>query len=74
MSATIDNARRAKGIAKTVFSHFGEVVGVGLAPTNDGYAVKVNFGSPPSHPEDMPDTIEGVPVLVEIVGRIFKQG
>ena len=67
------SARAAKARAAEVFAKFGEVVGVGLTRIGDTYGVKVNLERPPQRPDAMPDQIDGVPVRVEIVGRISKR-
>lgn len=66
-------ARSAKERAREIFSRFGFVNGVGLTRQDEGYAVKVNFESEPCDRSGMPDTIEGVPVIVQVVGPIHKQ-
>ena len=66
-------AREAKERAKEIFPRFGSVNGVGLAKQGDGYAVKVNFEAEPQDKDGMPREIGGIPVIVQITGRIHKQ-
>jgi len=63
----LEIARGAKEKAKAVFSRFGTVNGIGLARVGQGYAVKVNFESEPTDSASMPDEIEGVPVVVQVI-------
>ncbi len=66
-------ARSAKEKAKQIFSRYGFVNGIGLTRLGDRYAVKVNFETEPLDPASLPDEIEGVPVVVRIVGPLHKQ-
>jgi hypothetical protein len=71
-AASIDRARAAKVKALATFSRLGEVVGVGITQINGGYAVKVNLRDRPAPGVKLPDTVDGVPVRVEVVGIIRK--
>jgi hypothetical protein len=68
--ASIDAARAAKARALEVFGRLGEVVGVGLTRVDDGYGLKVNLRAPVTPGATLPESVEGVPVRVEVVGRI----
>ena len=69
--ASIDAARAAKARALEVFGRLGgEVVGVGLTRVADGYGLKVNLRAPVTPGATLPESVEGVPVRVEVVGRI----
>ena len=46
------------------------VVGIGLTRVGDGYGVKVNLDAPPRAQANLPETIDGVPVRIEVVGPI----
>jgi len=72
-AATLEDARSAKAEAKRQFAAKADVVGVGLtkAKTGGGYAVKVNVKKKPTEP--VPETVQGVPVVVEVVGTIRKR-
>jgi len=65
-------ARKAKGRAKEIFSPFGIVNGIGLTRWNGHYAVKVNFETAPESGE-LPREIDGIPVVVQVVGKVRKQ-
>jgi len=72
-TATLEDARSAKAEAKRQLAAKADVVGVGLtkAKTGGGYAVKVNVKKMPAEP--VPETVQGVPVVVEVVGTIRKR-
>jgi hypothetical protein len=72
-STSIDQARAAKPHALEVFSAFAEVVGVGLTRIDDGYGLKVNLGTAPRDDATLPRDVDGVPVRVEVVGKIRKR-
>lgn len=72
-SLQLIEARSAKKKAKQIFSRFGFVNGVGLTRLGDRYAIKVNFEVEPLNSANLPDEIEGVPVVVRIVGPLHKQ-
>lgn len=69
----MDRARAAKARAHAVFSKLGEVVGVGITTIGSEYGLKVNLASPPPTSTELPTEVDGVPVRVEVVGRIRKQ-
>jgi hypothetical protein len=72
-AATLEAARAAKEEAKRRLADVADVVGVGLTKAKSGgYAVKVNLQSAPAEP--MPDNVQGVPLVVEVVGTIRKRG
>ena len=70
-AASLAQARAAKARALEIFSRFGVVVGVGLVRLGEGYGVKVNLQKPPADP-GLPQSVDGVPVTVEVVGPIRK--
>ena len=67
---TIDDARRAK---QKIVDRLGRanVVGVGLARRSGSFAVKVNLRE--ASAERLPRSIDGVPVVYEIVGRVASR-
>jgi hypothetical protein len=71
---SLENARNAKKQAAKIFAAFGPIVGVGITRVGDAYAVKVNFEKLLSDPALLPGDIDGVPVVIEVVGKIRKQG
>jgi hypothetical protein len=70
-ACTLAQARAAKSKATALFSALAPVVGVGLTRVGDGYGLKVNLERAPIKP--LPPDVDGVPVRVEIVGRIGKR-
>ena len=72
-AATLEDARSAKEEAKRQLAAKADVVGVGLtkAKKGGGYAVKINVKKKPAEP--VPETVQGVPVVVEVVGTIRKR-
>ena len=73
MAITIEQARAAKESAKALLASLPGVVGVGITKIGDDYALKVNLNAPLPADASAPDLIGGVPVLVEVVGRITKR-
>lgn len=69
----LDDARAAKGEALEVFRELVGEVSVGIKGLGQGrYGLKVNLTAAPEEDVSLPDEINGVPVQVEIVGRIRK--
>ncbi len=66
---SLDEARAARERAKSLFAGKAAVVGIGLTRVGDGYGVKVNLESPPAANARLPETIDGVPVRIEVVGK-----
>jgi hypothetical protein len=70
---TLEQARAAKTAARKAFTAFAPVSGVGIARLPGGYGLKVNLEAPPNPGVKLPKSIEGVPVQVEVTGRIRKR-
>ena len=71
--ASLDAARAAKEKVLKICGRFGVVVGVGITRIGGGYGVKVNLREQPDPGVDLPQTVDGVPVRVEVVGAIRKR-
>ena len=69
----LEAARAAKAKAAGIFGRYGRVCGVGITRHKGAYCVKVNLESTDTPAGDMPDAIDDVPVVVEVVGKIRKQ-
>ena len=69
----MEQARAAKQKALSLFAGFAGVNGIGITRVGDSYGIKVNLAEPPSAGVELPKEIDGVPVVVEIVGHITKQ-
>lgn len=70
MSVSYQRAQATKHHASEVFRRFGPVNGVGVTQTDEGFAVKINFEREPENRASMPSTVDGVPVTVDVVGKI----
>jgi hypothetical protein len=71
MSVTpLDAARGAKSKALKVFGRLAEVVGVGITRVDGSYGLKVNLRDELPRGTAAPRSIDGVPIVVEVVGRI----
>lgn len=68
---SLEAARAAKTKARTIFARLPCVNGVGLTRRHGSYAVKVNLEAPPD--DKLPQDIDGVPVVFNVIGRIRKQ-
>ena len=71
--STLNRARAAKERAHKVFSKLADVVGVGITTIGSEYGLKVNVSSPPPPSNVLPREVDGVPVRVEVVGKIRKR-
>lgn len=72
-AATLEKARAAKAHAAEVFQPLAEVVGVGITRVESGYGLKINVANPPAEDVTLPGEVDGVPVRIEVVGRIRKR-
>ena len=70
----LEAARKVKERAKEIFSRYGSVNGIGLTKLGERYAVKVNFEFEPIDRASLPQNVEGVPVVVQVIGPLRKQG
>lgn len=68
--ATLEAARAAKAAALSRFGSVAGVNGIGLSRRGGGYALKINLES--ELDVEIPDRIEGVEVIVEVVGKLRK--
>lgn len=70
---TLDDVRAAKRKAKRSLANIDVVNGIGIGKRDGEYVVKVAVSCEP-HPDlDLPKEIDGVPIVVKVVGRIRKQ-
>ncbi len=53
-----------------IFRKLGEVAGIGITRIGDDYAVKVNLRTALGADIEVPTTVNGVPVCVEVTGPI----
>ncbi len=70
----LKTAQAAKPKAYQVFRKLVGEVAVGITPLDDGkYGLKVNLTKAPEKGVQLPKQIEGVPVKVDVVGKIRKR-
>jgi len=74
MPISLEQARAAKESAKALLTALPCVVGVGITKVGEDYALKVNLRAPLPAGVSVPERIGGVPVKVEVVGRITRRG
>lgn len=72
VAAGISQARAVKDELGKQLASVSEVNGIGLVRHEDGWAVKVNLVLPVSDLA-IPQSIDGVDVLTDVVGRIRAQ-
>jgi len=69
----LNRARLAKAKALSLFTDLGQVNGVGITRVGNGYGLKINLSERPAEGIELPDEVDGVPILVEFVGAISKR-
>ncbi|MBI5094181.1 MAG: hypothetical protein HZB26_17290 [Candidatus Hydrogenedentes bacterium] len=67
---TLEEARSAKARVATLLQNHRDLTGVGITRVGKGYAVKVNMATAPGADLVIPPEMDGVPVRVEVTGRI----
>ena len=70
---SLEDARTAKPKAFQVFGKKATVVGVGITEIDGGYGLKVNLSEPPKPGVELPETLDGIPVRIEVVGILRKR-
>ncbi|MBI2431561.1 MAG: hypothetical protein HYV26_01675 [Candidatus Hydrogenedentes bacterium] len=73
-TCSIDKARAAKPRVQDLLRGVPQLAGVGITRVEKGYGVKVNLSAEPAAGVQVPTEVDGVPVRVEVVGRISKRG
>ncbi len=73
MTVSLEQARAAKAAAAKVFRQIADVVGVGITRVRGDYAVKVNLREAPAAGIELPSTVDGVQVRVEITGSVMPR-
>jgi hypothetical protein len=71
--STLVEARRVKDKVAGIARAIGPVVGVGLAKIGNSYAVKVNFRESQAIGASLPNSVDGVPVIYQVAGRITSR-
>jgi hypothetical protein len=73
---SLNEAKQAKAKASQVFTPLVGEVAVGimrLGQGQDDFGLKVNLTEPPDEDVSLPTEVDGVPVKVEVVGKIRKR-
>jgi len=73
VNVELEAARAAKGRVKGLFPKQVQICGVGLTQQAGHYCVKVNLESEPGSEIHLPEEIDGVPVVIQVVGKLRKQ-
>ncbi|MFN3349876.1 hypothetical protein [Pseudorhodoplanes sp.] len=69
----LNAVRRAKKRFAEIVPKDVEVAGIGIAMTQGDPALKVNLRKQPSNPDALPRTVDGVPVIYDVVGTIVPR-
>jgi len=72
--STRNDARRVKQKVAEIARAAGSVAGVGLTKVGNSYAVKVNLRDSQGVADRLPNSVDGVPVVYQVVGRISSGG
>ncbi|MGA8808798.1 MAG: hypothetical protein WB973_13060 [Thermoanaerobaculia bacterium] len=67
---SLERARTAKTKIADLLQDETEVCGIGIATLDGGYGVKVNVTA--AARLNIPDEVDGVPVVVMVVGEILR--
>jgi len=70
---SLGRARAVKGRALTLFQPYAEVMGVGITKIGGVYGVKVNLRDEPAAGVSLPESIDGVPIKIEVIGTVEKR-
>lgn len=65
--------RSIKPIAEKVFTDLLGEVAIGITRVDGEYGLKVNLSQPPDPSVVLPHAVQGVPVKIEVTGRITKR-
>jgi hypothetical protein len=69
--AGLERARKAKDATERLCRELPCVNGIGITRVDGRYAVKVSLSEPAK--TELPESVGGVPLVVEVAGRIRKQ-
>ncbi len=67
--ASLERAIAAKARLNEMLRESPDICGLGIAALPNGFAVKLNLTRSPQ-PGTIPDDVDGVPVIVDVVGSI----
>ena len=71
-TTTLDSARLAKAKLTSILATARNVVGIGITRVGGGFGLKVNL-SDRDESVTVPSEVDGVPIVVEVIGRITKR-
>jgi hypothetical protein len=66
----VERARAAKRRATRLFGDMEQIAGIGITKVGSGYGVKINLREQLPATVKLPASINGVPLVVEVVGPI----
>lgn len=72
-SVDLETAKKVKLKVRSLLPKDLEICGIGITRKGEDYAVKINVSSRPRDPSSVPDRVEGVPIVLDIVAPIHKQ-
>jgi hypothetical protein len=70
---SIERARVAKAHVLERFEKVPQVGAVGLIRVGEGYGLKINLSEPLKSGEAIPPEFEGVPILIDVTGRVVAR-
>ena len=73
MAVDLERARAAKRRLRKLLPADLAVNGIGITQVGEDYAVKLNLAAAPAGDLDLPHTVDGVRVVVEVVGGLAKR-
>ena len=68
----LEDARRLKSLAREIAQRHALVSSVGITKVDDLYAIKISLVNAPADGSLLPTNVEGVQVVYEVVGQVFK--
>lgn len=71
--AALQKVRAAKPFAEKIFTDLLGEVAIGITRVGDAYGIKVNLVSAPDRTIELPSTVNGIPVRIEVTGPIKKR-
>jgi hypothetical protein len=69
----LEQARKARDKVRGLVKKIAAVNGVGISRVDGRYAVKINLEKKAQRGAKIPDSVDGVPIVTHIVGKIRKQ-
>ena len=73
MPVDLERARAAKRRLRELLPDSLAVNGIGITQVGEDYAVKLNLTAAPADDRDLPHAVDGVRVVVEVIGPIAKR-